>query len=170
MKRITRGTLGLVAALAAMASVGCGRNDETVCPSMQCDGYCVDVTTDPRHCGACGNACGEGLACVDGACTLDCAAGLTSCDGSCRDLTADPKNCGGCGSACAEGQVCSAGACALTCQSGLESCEGFCRDLQTDRLTAADATSPAQRARSAARRTAASPAAARPRPSAATPA
>jgi len=40
---------------------------------------CVDLQTDPTSCGACGVACGAGLACVAGACTPQCT-GTPSCD------------------------------------------------------------------------------------------
>ena len=41
-----------------------------VCPGglIDCGGICVDITSDPDHCGGCGNACSEGLSCVDGVC------------------------------------------------------------------------------------------------------
>lgn len=40
------------------------------CPSLleECDGACVDVQSDRRHCGACGRACAAGSVCVAGAC------------------------------------------------------------------------------------------------------
>lgn len=33
-----------------------------------CDGKCVSLLLDPSHCGACGNACPSGVACVAGTC------------------------------------------------------------------------------------------------------
>ena len=33
-----------------------------------CGGECLDITTDAANCGECGNACAEGVACIDGAC------------------------------------------------------------------------------------------------------
>jgi hypothetical protein len=38
-------------------------------PTTDCGGACVDVTSDPSHCGACGNACEPGATCAGGACT-----------------------------------------------------------------------------------------------------
>ena len=37
-----------------------------------CDAACVDLLTDTDHCGACGNACGEGHECRDGVCGVVC--------------------------------------------------------------------------------------------------
>jgi len=39
------------------------------CDSLPVDGCEVHLVDDVRHCGACGNACPEGAACVAGACT-----------------------------------------------------------------------------------------------------
>lgn len=50
---------------------------------------CVDVDTDPDHCGACGVVCRFNEACVGGQCTRGepceerCGSGLICCDGSC---------------------------------------------------------------------------------------
>jgi len=53
------------------------------CPTDQalCDGACVNFATEPRHCGACGNACLPGEVCTSGRCGA-CASGVT-CDGVC---------------------------------------------------------------------------------------
>ena len=44
--------------------------DALTCPSGQqvCDARCVDVQTDPGHCGACGTACPNGETCALGRC------------------------------------------------------------------------------------------------------
>jgi hypothetical protein len=34
----------------------------------ECGSSCVDLTTDPEHCGACDNACAVGESCVCGEC------------------------------------------------------------------------------------------------------
>jgi hypothetical protein len=40
------------------------------CPSgmTPCSLRCVNLRTDPLHCGACGRTCPEGAVCTDGAC------------------------------------------------------------------------------------------------------
>ncbi|MCK6574788.1 hypothetical protein L6V77_27265, partial [Myxococcota bacterium] len=35
---------------------------------IQCNGACYDGRADPANCGACGNACAEGVECIDGFC------------------------------------------------------------------------------------------------------
>jgi hypothetical protein len=35
---------------------------------IECSGACADLSTDPKHCGACGNPCGTGSSCIDGQC------------------------------------------------------------------------------------------------------
>jgi hypothetical protein len=39
-------------------------------PLVECDGVCVDLTSDPLNCGACGTECPSGL-CVDSVCVGD---------------------------------------------------------------------------------------------------
>ncbi len=39
---------------------------------MMCDGMCVDIQTDPEHCGECGNRCHPVMeTCVDAACVTN---------------------------------------------------------------------------------------------------
>lgn len=38
------------------------------CDGAGCNGLCVDLQSDPQNCGACGHACGDGMACRMGAC------------------------------------------------------------------------------------------------------
>lgn len=49
------------------AGNGCEDGSCRVCP-IRCDGSCVDPDLDPKHCGACGNACVEGQSCSAGGC------------------------------------------------------------------------------------------------------
>ncbi len=68
------------------------------------DGCETNLSNSEQNCGACGNRCDPGEACVDGACT-PCPPGrpdgfVTGCSGTCVDLTQDPNNCLQCGNAC----------------------------------------------------------------------
>ena len=104
------------------------------CPSGQtaCGSSCVDLSTSPTSCGACGNVCA--VACSSGTCVSSCPAGTTACSGACADTTTDAANCGGCGKACAAGQVCSGAQC--TCGAAVS----FSSQLQPI-LTSSCATS-----------------------------
>lgn len=81
-----------------------------------CAGTCVDITTNPAHCGMCDNPCAAGQseagACVDGMCTFSCAGGLVADeDGGCTNLRGAhepyPTDCAGCATANAVTQACS---------------------------------------------------------------
>ena len=74
-----------------------------------CGGVCVDLATDPHHCGECRGVCGSGFDCVDGACS--CAEGKTDCGRACADLDSNPNHCGECGQACGPGFACVNGEC-----------------------------------------------------------
>ena len=69
-----------------------------------CSFQCVDKQSDAQHCGACGNACREGLECHEGVCV--CPTGLTDCDNVCVDLTTDALNCGRCRNICESDETC----------------------------------------------------------------
>ena len=102
------------------------------CPNGRvCDGLCVDPTTDPEHCGACGTACGAGASCRGAACVCD-QGGLAYCDGNCVDVTSDDRNCGACGAYCNgdAGQTCVTGRCG--CSEGLTACGSGCVDTRQD--------------------------------------
>ena len=66
------------AALASLLLCGC--MDAQPCPASLevCNGTCIDLSSDPTHCGACGVACGAGKACLAGACS-------TSNSGACAN-------------------------------------------------------------------------------------
>lgn len=55
-----------------------------------CDNKCVDTSSDPTSCGACGNACGTDEGCCEGTCAA-------------LDTLSD---CGACGNACLDGAFC----------------------------------------------------------------
>jgi hypothetical protein len=79
-----------------------------------CDHVCVDLTTNPYHCGVCRNTCPPESVCQGGFCSTPpaCPAGQTRCGASyCIDLMTDPNNCGGCGLVCEPGALCDGGGC-----------------------------------------------------------
>jgi hypothetical protein len=100
------------------------------CPSGQtvCNGTCVNMSTDPKNCGKCGNTCASG-SCESGVCA-GCPSGQTVCNDTCVNINTDPKNCGKCGNICASGS-CENGICAA-CPSGQTVCNDTCVDISTD--------------------------------------
>jgi Stigma-specific protein, Stig1 len=111
------------------------------CPGgeINCNGTCVDPTSDTKHCGAtagCGvaDAGSAGSACaVGGSCNgvCGCPAGAGPCGatpGTCTNISIDPQNCGACGFVCgpyprATG-ACGGGTCAPVCLPGFLDCDG----------------------------------------------
>ncbi len=104
---------------------------------MRCGTSCVDTTSDPLNCGACGMVCPTGLrgtpACVMGRCALNCTANYGDCDGlttnGCETITSNNvSNCGRCGNVCPPGPgasaICSASMCTITCATGQGNCDG----------------------------------------------
>jgi hypothetical protein len=81
----------------------------------------VDLSSNPQHCGTCGNSCGAAAhtsaACVSGTCQPQtCDLGWASCNNTLADgcevhIQVDPANCGACGAGCMAGAVCVAGLC-----------------------------------------------------------
>ena len=89
--------------------------DQCVCRSglTPCEGECVDLRTDPSHCGTCGDACPE--ACGDSTCQpASCTGFPQACDGACTDPQSDPLNCGSCGDTCEASETCADGQCTDT--------------------------------------------------------
>ncbi|MAC25698.1 MAG: hypothetical protein CMH59_04345, partial [Myxococcales bacterium] len=71
------------------AAVGCPTGQ------VECSGECVDVGSDPDHCGACGTSCGAGEVCSEGSCGLSCGGATpTLCGDRCVDTTSDRNHCG----------------------------------------------------------------------------
>lgn len=107
-----------------------------------CGGRCVDVRTDRNHCGGCGEVCGAGLVCQEGACgttPMDggagddagdaampsgCRLGEALCGDICVRPSDDDANCGGCGVVC-DG-VCANGFCSGSCELPLLECGLAC--------------------------------------------
>ena len=130
----------IVAAITCVAVVAC--EDETVMGKeakvncshgkVDCGGTCVDLVSNPDHCGACGLACSSTLVCSRGSCQANCNAGLLNCDRSCVNTHANNDNCGACGNACVDGNVCASSECKLSCPLGQTECGNGCVFLDHD--------------------------------------
>jgi len=71
---------------------------------------CVDLETDPDHCGMPRARCDDAV-CALGRCVEDCPDGTRECHDACVDLRRDPLNCGGCGRGCRATEACQDGDC-----------------------------------------------------------
>lgn len=82
-------TLGLRVSLLALVALGCSPVTGARCRAEleQCGSECVDLQSDPRHCGACERACGDGQSCVRGECATSGLDGGP--DGSVTPMDAD---------------------------------------------------------------------------------
>jgi hypothetical protein len=109
-------------------STRCTRH-EACCPIFDCSGAvcmsipgCVDLRSDPFHCGSCEQECDED--CCKGECCFPtggqvclphgcgCADHrLSPCGANCVNLQTDPFNCGACSTFCPAGTVCEDGQC-----------------------------------------------------------
>jgi hypothetical protein len=98
-----------------------------------CGDQCATLRYDPRHCGACGQACRADQRCADGQCR--CPAPTDECETlearACVHFANDPAHCGGCGRACPQHQLCSNGGCVPTCTAPQVACGRACVDLST---------------------------------------
>ena len=90
---------------------------------------CTNLLFDQRNCNACGNACPDNAACMNGVCTVTGTttvdAGVASCPGGfgicagaqsttyCAAFMTGFADCGDCGHTCAAGQYCTDGTCLL---------------------------------------------------------
>jgi hypothetical protein len=111
----------------AVAECESGRAD---CDGNPSDGCEVDVTSDPKHCGACTTACAPEQVCGPNGCAATCPGNLSACSGSCVDLNTNPDNCGSCARQCsapANGvATCSAKTCGFRCVEGYHACGSDC--------------------------------------------
>jgi len=131
-------------ALTALTLAGCGDTPPSssptpdaggtgdACDGATCDGACVDTDADPLHCGACGVACDDGDACVDGSCAPSCPEGATPCGGACVDTDRDVLHCGACDAPCAAAETCDEGACVPRCEPGEDVCDDACTNTAID--------------------------------------
>jgi hypothetical protein len=112
--------------------------DASACPSdfAPCGGVCVDLRSDPRHCGGCSIACGDaGGACVDGVCSscdpteTECAnAADDDCDGArdCADPECAGSVCDAAGGTCLVLGCCGTGGPERDCADGSDDdCDGL---------------------------------------------
>jgi hypothetical protein len=97
-----------------------------------CGDACVNLQSDPNHCGACGDACPASAVCSEGACAAACGGDTIECEGICVDPRYDVMNCGDCGTVCGAGEVCSDGICAAGCGGGSTKCGDACVDTTLD--------------------------------------
>ena len=90
--------------------------DSKCSPEQPC--VCIDLQTDPSHCGSCQAACPKGATCHKGKCV--CPSGTTMCSSQCDKppcakecvkLESSSQHCGKCGHACAEGGLCAQSRC-----------------------------------------------------------
>lgn len=106
-------------------------------PLMLCGVDCVNTQADPRYCGDCDTACGDGEVCDIGTCIDpgDCRSngvgcvGFSYCDessGECQPGCNDNAQCLG------DNEICGLGINDCVCDEGFESCDGACVDTQTD--------------------------------------
>ncbi len=105
----------------------CVAREDRCAPLTTCAAACVDVASNPQHCGGCGLACPPDTGCSGGSCCP--AEAPTACGAGCTDVGDDDQNCGGCGVVCGSNLACSNGVC---CVAGREFCGGACRDVSSD--------------------------------------
>jgi hypothetical protein len=113
----------------------CDAGCQDACPVMcgdltKCGDACVDVTSDPAHCGSCDTVCDAGKLCEDRKCVPDCG-DSTRCGDVCVDLRTNVDHCGECSKPCprptGDGKaVCRANKCAVTCDDGEPPCGETC--------------------------------------------
>lgn len=111
----------------------CGPNEmcidgECACPDEEnlrdCDGVCVDTSSNNDHCGECANTCGDLEVCNEGVCVEDCPGDDTLCGGECVDTSSNDDHCGECANSCSTGQFCENGSCVCDTQQDYHNCDG----------------------------------------------
>ncbi len=126
------------------ASAKCAAPFDTCSDSkFLCD---IDLSTDAKNCGSCGNACPTDSwrystlfaewKCVGGACQMMCATSqMADCNGriedGCETVLGTNHDCSACGDTCPAGAVCLAGKC-TSCKPNETLCNNQCVDLQSN--------------------------------------
>jgi len=97
----------------------------------ECNGVCVNKSTDRENCGYCYHVCPKlEYVCNSGVC--GCPDNQSDCNGNCTDTQTSLSHCGSCNHGCVPGaQVCNAGVC--ECAPGYSVCSGNCVNLLTDK-------------------------------------
>ncbi len=73
----------------------------------ECGGKCVNITSDPAHCGGCGVRCPEGFVCAFARCQQTCGGiSFFTCGGQQVDTSIDRDHCGACNNPCPPGTIC----------------------------------------------------------------
>jgi len=91
-----------------------------------CEGVCVDLASDPKHCGACGMPVPDDMACVDG--MVGCPSPTALCgDACCPDACGDEPDCT---------NTCDNGQCAYRVQDIAGACDEFCAARDSECLDA----------------------------------
>lgn len=103
-----------------------------------CNGTCVDTSSDLNNCGACDSACAPrnnaNLMCSDSNCMIEsCDIGFSDCnsvygDGCEANILTDMANCGACNNSCNDSVACTADACT----------SGSCDNLTNDSVCGTD--------------------------------
>lgn len=103
-----------------------------------CGGYCIDLSSDPLNCSACGLSCSTANGqpeCMGGTCSWTCDDGFMHCQpgntGCETNIATDPARCGSCTNDCsttvknATGIGCSLQRCSYAaCTAGFANCDG----------------------------------------------
>ena len=100
-----------------------------------CNGTCLDFSSNVANCGACGSVCparsNATATCSSGVCGFTCSSGYANCnqnaaDGCETNLQSNVTSCGSCGTVCFTpvhaAATCSGGICGFVCNSGYANC------------------------------------------------
>lgn len=115
---------------AAVSDTGPSSNCEIAVLSS-CNGACVDLQSNPSHCGACGVSCTAAAPfCESATCVATCSGSLTACGAACVNLGKSVAHCGACGAACPPTAQCANARC--VCPQAREVCGTDCVDVKAD--------------------------------------